>query len=1093
MIPQPALRVGPTAGDRVSRTRPTAMMKRSGVPPLSFAQERLWFLNRLEPHSAAYNVAIALRLEGALEVAALERALGEIVRRHEVLRTTFQARDAAPVQVIAPFAGFALPVEVLSTLGTAAREAEVRRRIRNELAQPYDLSAGPLLRPVLLCLAVEEHVLLLGMHHAVTDGWSRNVLFRELSALYRAFRDGVAPPLPELPMQYADYTVWQQESMQGEALAHQLAYWQARLAGAPTLLPLPTDYPRPAVQTYHGAGERMKFSPALVARLQVLARRERVTLFMVLLGAFQILLSKYSGSDDVVVGSPIAGRTRKEAEALIGFFVNTLALRTDLGGDPTFREVLRRVREVTLGAYKHQDLPFEKLVAELQPERSLSHSPLFQVMLSLRPPKGPAPELAGLRVHELAVDSEAVDFDLVVGFVAHARGLRANLTYNTDLFRRNTARRMLQHLARVLEQLATDPEVCLSELALLDEAGQHQVLNEWNQTQAAYAADQCLHELFEAQVARTPAAVAVVCEREAFTYQELNARANRLAHELRRLGVRPEVRVGLCIERSLDLIVGILGVLKAGGAYVPVASNYPADRLAFMLRDAEVTVLVTQERVRPALPACPGVVVVSVEGSAGEVEAECAAPPVRRAAAENLCYIMYTSGSTGRPKGVMVTHANVVNFLTWARGAFDIGPETCLAQVTTPSFDISVLEMFLPLIAAGRVAIVSEDDRRHGRRLAERLVEQGATLMQTTPSAWRSLLDDGWRAPVGFGILCGGEEMPMDLAGTLAQASGHVWNLYGPTETTIWSCAHRLEPALQGRIPIGRPLANTQVYVVDDRGAPVPVGVTGELWLGGAGVTRGYYGRAGLTAERFVPDPFGEPGTRLYRTGDRVRWREDGTLEFLGRMDAQVKIRGFRIEPGEVEAAIAAHPEIREARVIVREDAPGDPWLVAYVVGDADAERLREHLRRTLPDYMIPGAFVRLAALPLTPSGKLDPRALPAPDDRRAVDAYVPPRTAVEEALAQIWAEVLRRGRVSVTENFFVLGGHSLAAMRVASRIEDVLAVEIPFRTLFERPTISELAMEIEDAQRADVPELLENTDALPMITSDAAGSIKRG
>lgn len=1038
-------------------------MKRVG-PPLSFAQERFWFLNRLQPKSAAYNVAIALRLEGALDVAALEQALGAIVRRHDVLRTTFQEQDGALVQAVAPFASFVLPIEDLSKLHEPLREAEVRRHTLDELARPYDLAEGPLLRPTLLRLGGEEHVLLLGMHHAVTDGWSRSVLFRELSVLYRSCRDdGGASPLPELPMQYGDYAEWQRQETQGEALARDLTYWRERLAAAPTLLSLPTDCPRPSVQTYRGAHERMELPPELTARLQTLARGEGATLFMALLAAFQVLLSKYSGSDDVVVGSPIAGRRRKEAEELIGFFVNTLVLRTDLGGDPTFRGVLRQVREVTLGAYKHQDLPFETLVADVQPERSLSHPPLFQVMLSMRPPKSAAPEFAGLHVEEVAVDSETTEFDLVLGFAACAGGLHATLTYNTDLFRPGTAQRMLRHLARLLEQVTVHPDVRLSALSLLDDPERHEVLTEWNDTATVSPPDRCLHELFEDQVARTPAAVAVVSGQGVLSYEDLNARANRLARALQRAGVRAEVRVGLCVERTLEMIVGVLGVLKAGGAYVPLAPDHPAERLAFMLRDAGVSVLVIQERLCMTLQAHRGIHVVSVDEAMKGIEIERAAAPAPRATAANLCYVMYTSGSTGRPKGVMVTHGNVVNFLAWARGAFETGPETRLAQVTTLSFDISVLEMLLPLIAGGRVVIVSEDDRRHAKRLAERLIEHAAALMQTTPSAWRSLVEAGWRAPAGFCVLCGGEEMPADLARALVDTGGRAWNLYGPTETTIWSCAHRLEQAVPGRPPIGRPLANTQAYVVDGRGEPLPVGIPGELWLGGAGVARGYHGRAGLTAERFVPNPFSGRGARLYRTGDRARWRADGTLEFLGRLDAQVKIRGFRIEPGEVEAAIRARPDIHDARVIVREDAPGDARLVAYVVGEAGVEGLRQHLKRMLPDYMIPTAFVPLPALPLTPTGKLDRKALPAPDDGGAAEAFVPPRTAVEEALAGIWTEVLRRERVGVTDDFFALGGHSLAAMRVASRIEDVFDVELPLRTLFEHPTIGELAVELAD------------------------------
>jgi amino acid adenylation domain-containing protein len=1042
------------------------MVTQTGSPPLSFAQERLWFLNRLQPHAAAYNVAIALHLEGLLGVAALERALGEIVRRHDTLRTTFQERDGGPVQVVAPFAGFTIPIEDLSRLGTAA-EATVERRIRTELEQPYDLGRGPLLRPALLRLGPEEHVLLLGLHHVVIDGWSRRVLFKELSVLYAHYRHGGdAPPLPVLPMQYADYAVWQRETVHGDVLTRELTYWRAQLAGAPELMALPTDRPRPSVQTYGGARELMELSPALVERLRALARRERVTLFMVLLSAFQVLLSKYSGTDDVVVGTPVAGRTPNETEELIGFFANTLVLRTDLGGNPAFRDVLRRARGVTIGAYEHRQLPFEKLVAELRPERSLSHSPVFQVMLSLYPANDTALELPGLRVRDVPAESRAVAFDLVLDFSLRAHGLDAVLTYSTDLFDPSTARRMLRHLERVLTQVVTDADVCVADLELLDGSERQQLLYAWNETQRPYPSDRCLHELFEAQAARSPASIAVRYQGDALTYAELNARANQLAQTLSRVGVAPEVRVGLYVERSPDVIIGILGVLKAGGAYVPLATDYPAERLEFMLRDAGVSAIVTQERMRTALPPCPGAAIVTVDGTFEATDARRAAPPPCRAVADNLCYVMYTSGSTGRPKGVLVTHRSVVNLLEWAQQAFDVGPATRLAQVTTPSFDISVLEFFLPLIGGGQVCMVSDRDRQQGVRLGARLAETQATLMQATPSTWRSIVEEEWRPPVGFRALCGGEAMPVALASSLAEGHGEVWNLYGPTETTIWSCAYRLAPPLAGRVPIGRPLANTRGYVVDDCGEPVPVGVPGELWLGGAGVTRGYQGHPRITAERFVPDPFGgESGGRVYRTGDRARWRPDGTLEFLGRLDAQVKLRGCRIELGEVEAALSTCTGVREARVVVRTDTPREPRLAAYVVGRVDADALRAHLRRVLPEHMIPGAFVQLPALPLTPTGKLDVKALPAPDLETTDDEYVAPRTPVERALVDIWAEVLRLDRVGVTDNFFARGGHSLAAMRVVSRIEDLTGLEFPVRALFERPTIQTLAAAVAEIE----------------------------
>uniref|UniRef100_UPI003B3A4898 amino acid adenylation domain-containing protein n=1 Tax=Longimicrobium sp. TaxID=2029185 RepID=UPI003B3A4898 len=1077
-LPLRALFEGPTVAQLAGRVEemrraglpvlpPVVPAERTGRLPLSFAQERLWFIDRLERGSTAYNIPAAWRLGGALDEAALERALEEIVRRHEVLRTVFAQVDGSPVQVIAPFGGFTLPVENLSGLSLEDREAAVRHRVGEETGQTFDLATGPLFRAALLRVDAEDHVLLLSMHHVVSDGWSMGVLFRELSALYAAYLAGRESPLPELAVQYADYAVWQREQLAGEVLDRQMAYWKERLADAPAVLELPTDHPRPAVQTYRGASSPVDLSLELLERLQALGRSEGATLYMVLLGAFQVLLGKYAGSEDVVVGTPIAGRTRREVEDLIGFFVNTLVLRTDLSGDPSFREALRRTREVTLGAYEHQEVPFERLVAELQPERSLTHSPLFQVMFTLQNAEGRGADLPGLEVSGAGAGLASAKFDLSLDLTATPQGLRGGLIYSTDLFDRATINRMLGHLARVLEQVAADADVRLSRLELLGEAERARILEAWNATDTAFPAGACVHELFEAQAARAPDAVAVVWEHETLSYAALNARANRLAHHLRGLGVGPDARVGVCVQRGPEMVVSLLAILKAGGAYVPLDPAYPADRLRYMLEDSAPAALVTQSSLAGTFAGLD-VPVVELDASAWAAGPE--TNPVRAGLTpDHLAYVIYTSGSTGRPKGVMVEHRSLVNHTAWQAAAFGIGAADTVLQRTSISFDASVWELWTPLATGARMLLLSSDAAKDPKAMGRAVAEGGVTIAQFVPTLLQAVLGT---LPAGASLpcrilFCGGEPLPAALAEEARLAGvGEVVNLYGPTEATIDSTSHVC--AVDGRAPaIGRPIANARMYVLDARGALAPVGVAGELYVGGAGVARGYQGRAGLTAERFVPDPFSiEGGARMYHTGDLGRWRMDGTLEFLGRTDFQVKIRGFRIELGEIEAALRSHDAVRECAVLARAYA-GDARVVAYVVGDVEADAIRAHVRRILPDYMVPGAFALLDALPLTPNGKLDRKALPAPDLASAGDRYVAPRTPAEEVLAGIWAEVLRLERVGVEESFFELGGHSLLATRVVSRVRGLFGVELPLRALFEGPTVAEMAGRVEEIRRA--------------------------
>ncbi|HVG43861.1 MAG TPA: amino acid adenylation domain-containing protein, partial [Longimicrobium sp.] len=1081
-----AVRVEEMRRAELSALPPVVPVERTGALPLSFAQERLWFIDRLEPGSAVYNIPVAWRLGGALDGAALERSLSEIVRRHESLRTTFVEVDGSPVQMVAPFGGFTLPVEDLSGSSETDREAEVGRRAGEEARRAFDLSAGPLFRAALLRLDAEDHVLLLLMHHIVSDGWSLGLLFRELSTLYEAYLAGGESPLAELAVQYADYAVWQREQLEGEVLDRQLSYWTEQLAGAPELLELPTDHPRPPVRTYRGATVPVNVSPALLERSQALGRSEGTTLYMTLLGAFQALLSKYGGSEDIVVGSPIAGRTRREVEELIGFFVNTLVLRTDLSGDPSFREVLRRVRKVTLGAYEHQEVPFEKLVAELQPGRSLSHSPIFQVMFALQNTGGGEGALSGLNVSGVEADLESAKFDLSLSLTATSRGLQGGVTYGTDLFEPGTIERMVRHLERVLEQVAVDADVRLSQLDLLGDAERALVLEAWNRTASEYPADPCIHELFEAHAVRMPDAVALVCEDRSLTCGALNARANQLAHHLRALGVGPDAVVAMHFGRGVDAIVALLGILKAGGAYLALDPALPPERLAYMLEDSGAAVLVTRADLADAVPA-GSIPVVHLDGEVLRDESGADLPG--GAGAGDLAYVIYTSGSTGRPKGVAVEHRQLSNYLFGLRDRLELTEGASYATVSTLSADLGNTAVFSALAWGGTLHVISEDRIFNGDLLGEYFARHGVDCLKITPSHLAALQTGGdpRRVMPRRWLVLGGESSPARWVDELVAMAPEcaVFNHYGPTEATVGALAHRVgagrTETASGTLVLGRPLPNYRVFVVDASLRPVPAGVAGELLVGGAGVARGYLGRPGMTAERFVASPFGEG--RLYRTGDRCRWLADGTVEFLGRMDQQVKIRGFRVELGEIEAALRQDAGVAECAVVARAEA-GEQRLVAYVVGEAPAEALRARLRQSLPEYMVPGAFVVLEALPLTPTGKLDRKALPAPDLASAEETYVAPRTLTEEVLAGIWAEVLRLEKVGVEENFFELGGHSLLATRVVSRVRAVFGVELPLRAVFAGPTVAGLAVRVEEMRRAELPVLP------PVVPTERAGAL---
>ncbi|HYR11951.1 MAG TPA: amino acid adenylation domain-containing protein [Longimicrobium sp.] len=1082
-LPLRALFEGPTVArvaERVEALRGAALpapaavrpVPRGGPLPPSFAQERLWFLDRLQPGGTFFNVPIPLRLRGELDAGALERALGEIVRRHEVLRTTLPAVDGAPVQAVAPFAGFTLPVDDLSGLPEAEREAEVRRRAADDAERPFDLQAGPLFRARLLRLGATDHALLASMHHVVTDGWSLDVWFRELAALYGAYLRGEPSPLPELPVQYADFAAWQREQLRGPALERQLAWWRERLAGAPELLQLPTDHPRPASMSFRGAFLPIHLSRGLVDRLEALGRAEGATLYMVLLAAFQVLLARYGGGDDVVVGSTIAGRTRGETEGLIGLFMNTLVIRTDLSGDPAFREVLRRVRGVTLGAYENQDVPFEKLVGELRPVRNLSHSPLFQVLFELQEDGGGAPALPGVQVREVETEGGAAKVDLAVALRVSGRGITGGLTYATDLFDAGTARRMAEHLERLLRQVADDPGRRVSRLELMGRAERSHVL-EWNRTTAKYPADRCIHELFQAQAERTPDAPAVVFGADTLTFRELDAAANRVASHLAALGVGPEVRVGICLERGPELIPCILGVMKAGGAWVPADPAHPAERIAYVMEDAAVAVVLTQERLRERVAARQGVRVVCVDAGAERAAIAAASPELPRTgvASENLCYVIYTSGSTGRPKGVAMHHRGVCNYLHWGVRAYGAREGNGSPVFSSMAVDLTLTNL-LALFAGRPVHLLPEENAVEA--LAEALRRSpGFGPIKITPvhlSLLTPLLTEAEARAAAHTLVIGADFLSAEP--TLFwqdHAPGvRLMNEYGPTETVVGCSAYVLPQGKHraGAVPVGHPIQNLTFYVLDAHLQPVPVGLPGELYIGGAGVARGYLGRPALTAEKFVPDPFARAGERMYRTGDRARWQADGNLLILGRTDNQVKVRGYRVELGEVEAVIRRHPAVRGCLVVVREDRPGDRRLVAYVVADgADAASLREHLRRALPEHMVPDAFVHLDALPRTATGKLDPRTLPAPEYGGADEADEP-RNYVEAQLIPLWEELLGVEGIGATQSFFDLGGNSLLALRLFTQVNRRLACDLPVATLFTGATVRHMADAVLEQRR---------------------------
>ena len=904
--------------------------------PLSFAQERLWLLDQFLGETAVYGVPWAFRVTGPLKVDAFEESLKEIVRRHEILRTTFASDDGRPSQVIAPSSTFELLKVDLQRLPASKREDTALQLAAEDAQQPFDLTRGPLFRATLLRLEESDYFALFAMHHIISDAWSLEVFNSELSALYEAFCQGESSPLPELPIQYADFAVWQRKWLRGEVLDGQLSYWRHRLAEAPSALELPTDRPRPAVQTFRGSLEPIELSDSLSEALEALSRQEEATLFMVLLGAFQVLLHRYSGQDDIVVGSPIANRNRPEIENLIGFFVNTLAMRTDLSGDPTFRELLVRVREGSLEAYTHQDLPFERLVEEVQPERDLSRNPLFQVMFAFHNTPMSVPGLSGVALSPLGIHSKTSKFDLSLHLWGEPDGLRGFLEYNTDLLEASTVTRMAEHFRILLKSVCEDPDQKLSALPLLTEEEQNQLLVEWNDTGVDHPSNQCIHQLFEKQVERTPDAVAVVYEDSQLSYGELNRRANQLAHYLMDLGVGPEVLVGMCMDRSLEMVVGILGILKAGGAYVPLDPEYPKDRLAFMVDDTQASVLLTQRHLLDRLPQRRARTVLLDEDMSDRIAQQEELNPRNQATLDNLAYVIYTSGSTGKPKGTMIPHAGIRNRLLWMQDAFPLSQSDRILQKTPFSFDVSVWEFLWGIVSGACLVVSVPRGHRDPSYLVDTVVSRQITVVHFVPSMLSAFLDEMQRlnCPSLRWVFCSGEILPTDLQAHFhSLMDSDLNNLYGPTEASV---DVTFFPSRRGSqystVPIGRPIWNTQIYILDPQWQPLPASLTGELYIGGVNLARGYLSRPDLTAESFVPNPYSrEPGTRMYRSGDLASWLPDGNLEFAGRTDHQVKIRGHRVELGEIEAELRKHPHVRESIVLCEERQTGRS-LVAYVV-----------------------------------------------------------------------------------------------------------------------------------------------------------------
>jgi amino acid adenylation domain-containing protein len=1040
---------------------------RSKRSPLSPEQRQVWLHAALAPGLGVYNEPVAIRRKGRLDAAVLERCLNEIVRRHDTLRTIFPAPGGEPIAVVLPKLHIAVPVVDLSHLPVAERDAEATRLTEAEVSRLFDLDTGPLIRAHALSLAEDEHLVIVTIHHLAFDAVSMNrVLLTELAELYDAFTQGRRPALEPLPLQYADYVAWREQQVAGKSIAARTRQWARRLAGAPGTLPLPYDRPRPAMSSFLGAAEEVEFPPELTDRLKALSAAQGVTLFMTLLAGFSAVLYRYTGQEDILVGGIASTRRQPGLERLIGCFINLVALRTRPAAGVSFRDHLAQTRETVLNGFVAGDVPFDQVVRAVQPKREPSVHPLVQAVLSL--------ETSDAKIGEaweatyLDGSSGTSKFDIALSLHEHPDRIVGGLVYSTDLFDTATMQRLIGHWINLLEGAAADPDCPLGELPLLSADETRQVLVDWNRTKREFP-NLSLYELFAAQAAKAPDATAVVFRDRAWTYRELLEAAGRIATALRGQGVGRDTLVGLCVERSFEMMAGLLGVLQAGAAYLPLDPAFPPARLALMLDDGKPPVVLTQRSLLSALPDTDARIVLCEE---------CTGPAASAAihvGGDDLAYVLYTSGSTGRPNGVAVPQRAVVNLLTSMQREPGFTSQDALLAVTTLSFDIAALELFLPLISGGRVILADRETAMDPLRLAALIGDSLCTMIQATPATWRGLSETGWQGNPGLTLLCGGEALPRELADKLLRGGARLWNVYGPTETTIWSTVYPVT-AGTGPVPIGYPIANTTTYILDPAGRPVPIGVAGDLFIGGTGVTRGYLHRSELTAERFVSDPFvGDPSARMYRTGDVARFLRDGAIEYLGRRDRQVKIRGFRIEPGDIEAALTTHPAIRQAVVIVREDTPGDARLAAYLVETGETKRpspgaLRQQLGAELPNYMLPNAFVWLDTLPMTPNGKIDRNALPAPDMPVGSDDFVPPSGEYEERLAALWRKLLRIERIGATDDFFELGGHSLLMLPLQAQIEAEFGRRLSITAMFQGPTVRQIAVQLDDNAAASAP-----------------------
>jgi amino acid adenylation domain-containing protein len=1033
------------------QTIPRRQDRDSITCPASIDQERLWFIDQLQPGNTAYNIFNASRIRGSLNVPIMERVINELIQRHEVLRTTLKSVDGLPVQVIAPDLKITLEPVSLEHLPEPERYGEAVRLTTEEFARPFDLENEPLVRVSLLRLAKDDFVLQVNMQHAITDRWSFAVFEKELAVLYQAFATGHPSPLPELPIQFADYAVWQRERMNGDEYKKDLEYWRKQLAGAPFVLDFPTDFPRPPIQNFRGARVYVSYPKSLLDGLKELSRHEGVTMFMTLMAAFKTLIYRYTNQHDVLISTPIGTRLRPETENLVGYLLNLLIVRTDLSGDPTFRELLKREQDACVGAFAHQEVPFGKLVQELKPIQDPSRNPIAQVaFLYLDFPEATAMQFLGLTATHIDIDNGASRFDITLAMTETPEGFTVSIEYIRDIFEHSRMERMAEHLKVLLSSIIANPDAHLSDLPILTLAERHQ-LQQWNDTAHQFPSTLLVHQLFEQQAAQKPHAPALIFEDQALTFSEINSRANQLARHLLSCGLEPEARVGVMLPRTPDTLVALLAIFKAGGCYLPLDPEYPAERLAFMLDDAGASLVITQEFLRVNLS----------EQSIENVESE-----VRP---EQLAYIIYTSGSTGRPKGVSVEHRQLLHTMQCAQEVLKLTETDCLPSIASFSFDISLLELLCAPLAGGRCLLVSTHGALEATVTAR--VLQEATVLHAVPGLMRRFVSlTREQHPQLRQLLVGGEAVAPELIAEMQEvwSGADVRVLYGPTEATIICASYEVsrQEAISHQM-IGRPLPNTMLRILDGKGQLVPVGVDGEICIGGAGLARGYWQSADLTAEKFVS---ATDGARIYRTGDRGRYLPDGNIVFTGRIDEQVKVRGFRIELGEIEFLLTEHESVTEAVVIAPEDKGSEKRLVAYVVTTPGASRnvsdLRSHLRSRLPDYMIPSAFVYLDALPLTSHGKIDRRALPAPDAERPAlaEAFIAPGTPAETRLASIWTKLLGINRIGINDNYFELGGDSLLATQLASQVRSVFEVELPLVELFRHPTLAEMATSIEEA-----------------------------